>query len=161
MAAKVKLSELIFGMEIQSEEASAYFHKITGEVFVIEDRFLYLAEADDDDDDDDDYSFRPSWEEKELERAREIVETDDYLKLPTRWNVHEYNMMEGFIRTLEDNKIAGILATTIHGSGAFRRFKDSVYQFDLEKRWYEFRDEAYKEIARSWCREQGILYIED
>ncbi len=159
MAAKVKLNELIFGMEIQSDEASAYLNRITGEVFVMEDRFLYLAEADEEEEEED--SFRPSWEEEELERARAIVETDNYLKLPTQWDVHEYQMMEQFIRSLEDEKVAGLLAVTIHGAGAFRRFKDSIYQLDLEKQWYDFRDNAYKEIAREWCREQCILYIED
>ena len=41
----------------------------------------------------------------------------------------------------------------IKGHGAFRRFKDTVYDFGLDKEWYEFQAEAYKRIAIKWCEE--------
>ena len=47
-----------------------------------------------------------------------------------------------------------------HGSGPFRRFKDGLCRYDLEQEWYDFRDEAYKQIARDWCNANNIRYKE-
>ena len=59
------------------------------------------------------------------------------------------------------NKIRDILYYSIKGSGAFRRFKDNIYQYNLEEDWYRFRDEAIKRIAIEWCEDKGINYIEE
>ena len=41
-----------------------------------------------------------------------------------------------------------VLARVIQGRGDFRRFKDKLYDLNLEKQWYQYRDEAYEKIAR-------------
>ncbi len=47
---------------------------------------------------------------------------------------------------------------SLHGRGAFRRFKDTVYQFGLEKAWYGFRDDCYREVALRWCDAHDIAH---
>ncbi|MCC6568509.1 MAG: hypothetical protein IT315_04670, partial [Anaerolineales bacterium] len=49
----------------------------------------------------------------------------------------------------------------IRGSGAFRRFKDTIYRYRIEEDWFRFRDEAYKEIAVSWLKSHGFAYTND
>lgn len=46
------------------------------------------------------------------------------------------------------------------GRGAFRRFKDKLYDLNLEKHWYQYRDEAYEKIARQWCERHKIDIVE-
>lgn len=45
---------------------------------------------------------------------------------------------------------------TKRGKGAFRRFKDRLYDFDLQEKWYKYRDDCYEQIARDWCERFGI-----
>lgn len=59
--------------------------------------------------------------------------------------------MEEFIYELPAGKNQDVLARAIQGRGVFRRFKDKLYNLNLEKQWYQYRDEAYEKIARQWC----------
>jgi len=49
----------------------------------------------------------------------------------------------------------------IRGSGAFRRFKDLIYRYNIEEDWFKFKDEAYKEIAISWLESNGFGFTDD
>lgn len=81
---------------------------------------------------------------------------DHYLCLPTQWDIHEYSIMDDFIDSLEDTHIQRKLYRAINGRGAFRRFKDTVYYFGIEKEWFKYRDKAIADIARRWCKENKI-----
>ena len=52
------------------------------------------------------------------------------------------------------------LARAIRGKGAFRRFKDTVYDLGIDQQWYDFQAAAYKRKAARWCEENGIEYVE-
>jgi hypothetical protein len=81
---------------------------------------------------------------------------NDYLSLPSQYEANEYQMMEDFVSNVEDEKIAGQWSISLRGKGAFRRFKDSVILFGIDKEWYQFKNEKYKEFAVEWCEENGI-----
>ena len=49
-----------------------------------------------------------------------------------------------------------MIFAAIRGKGAFRRFKDRLYDFDLQEKWYKYRDDCYEQIARDWCERFGI-----
>lgn len=44
----------------------------------------------------------------------------------------------------------------IRGKGAFRRFKDCLFDLGMEQEWYKYRDACYEKIAREWCEKHGI-----
>jgi hypothetical protein len=46
------------------------------------------------------------------------------------------------------------------GRGAFRHFKDLATEFGIIEEWYAFRKDALREIAREWCAENGIAYLD-
>ena len=69
--------------------------------------------------------------------------------------------MERFCLFVSDEKISAVLLDKIRGSGAFRRFKDTIYRYEIEKDWFKFKDEAYKEIAISWLESNGFAYADD
>jgi hypothetical protein len=35
-------------------------------------------------------------------------------------------------------------------------FKSTIRRLKIEQKWYAFRQEALKEIAREWCPDHGI-----
>jgi len=99
------------------------------------------------------------WERDLVAIAREILaETGQYISLPTKFDIDDYSIMERFCMSLDNQKISDILCDLISGSGAFRRFKDAVYKYGVEEEWYKYRDNAIKEIAIEWCRENNIEF---
>lgn len=91
----------------------------------------------------------------------EIEENPDrYLRLPTKFEIHEYRIMEEFVWSLSEGRQQDLLERAIRGRGAFRKFKDTVYDLGLDKKWFQYEAVAYHKIAIDWCRENGIEYYE-
>jgi len=146
---KVKLSDLVEAIEFHSDEARSFIHLKKGEIYLISDEAIRIAE-----DDDHDY---PDWQKEDVKIAKDYLDNEnDYLSLPSQYEVNEHQIMEDFISNLEDEKIAGQLSISLRGKGAFRRFKDNVILLGIDKEWYQFRDERYKEFAVEWCEENEI-----
>lgn len=82
-----------------------------------------------------------------------------YLRLPTKFEIHEYHIMEEFIWTLKGER-ADKLECAIRGRGAFRKFKDTVNRIGISQQWYDFQAEYYRKLAIEWCQEHGSEYTE-
>jgi len=151
MAIRVKLDDIIEGLEFQSDESSWFLNKKTGEVVLINDYEMRAAEEGDPIED------FPDWEQDQVRIAREITaETGQYIPLPSKYEIDEYSIIERFCMSLDNQKISDILCDLISGSGAFRRFKDAIYRYEIEDEWHSYRSDALKEIAIEWCRENNI-----
>jgi hypothetical protein len=50
---------------------------------------------------------------------------------------------------------------SIHGKGAFRHFKDTLYRFGMEEQWYRFHKEALQQIAKEWLTDNNLAYQEN
>lgn len=87
-------------------------------------------------------------------------EPERFLRFPTKYEIHQYRIMEDFIDQLPPGKAQEELAYAIRGKGAFRRFKQSVRFHGLEQRWYDYLAQAYREFAIRWCAEEGLEYTE-
>lgn len=85
---------------------------------------------------------------------------EDYIPLPGQYDINEYRLMEEVIYELPAGKNPDVLTGAIQGRGAFRRFKDKLYDLNLQKQWYQYRDEAYEKIARQWCERHKIDLVE-
>ncbi len=153
----VKLSAILDGLDIMSDETHAYLDTKMGEVvFVREELNL-------DEDEENDSEERGDWESEERQVARAVAEDTEgwYLALPSKFDIHEYSIMEDFCRSLEKEEASAELFHAIQGRGAFRRFKDGIHRLGIADRWYEFRDAALKEIAVDWCTAHEIAYEDD
>ncbi len=88
-----------------------------------------------------------------------IVNWENYIELPNKWEINEYDIMEEFCGSIKNESISNALYSAIQGRGAFRRFKDAIIRFGVEGDWYKFREEALKQIAIECCEENEIKYI--
>jgi hypothetical protein len=154
MAVQVKLKNIIEGLDFQSDEQSSFLNLTTGDVVSITDEELHAAENEEPLDD------FPEWQHDAIRIAKDIVETDHYLALPDRFEIHEYQIMERFCLSIDDEDMRDDLCDAIRGRGAFRRFKDRMQVYGMAEEWYRYRDEALREIAKAWCEEHGITYTE-
>ena len=80
------------------------------------------------------------------------------MQLPSKWDVHEWELMRSFCDTVEDERMKGFLLRSIHGRGAFRRFKDELDRSGQLDRWFDFKRNALRNQAIEWCTENNIPF---
>lgn len=147
---KIKLSDLVDAIEFHSDLSESFINLKTGEIVLI---------SDDIPDDIDDEC--PDWQREHIKIKKNYLENpDDYIGLPSQYDVNEYRLMEDFVSNIDDEKIAAPLWASLKGKGAFRRFKDNIYILGVGESWYKFRDEKYKEFAREWCEDNEFAIEE-
>ncbi len=153
MTIRVKLDDIIEALEVQTDESNTFLDKRTGEVVLINDYEMRAAE------DDKPIEDFPDWEQELIIIAKEIIaETGDYIRLPSKFDINEYGIMDDFCWSLEDSDKRETLCDLIKGRGAFRRFKDAIQNYGIENDWYKYRDNALREFAIEWCQENGIEF---
>lgn len=154
---KVKLDDVIEAIELASEEGNYYYNKLTNEVIYIGEEEWRIADGCDMDDLED----YPEWQRDVIEAAIDIEENwDNYISLPTKFDIDEYDIMAEFCDSIENDRISNQLSNALNGRGAFRRFKDTVIRLNIEKKWYAYRDDALKKIAMEWCKDNSIEVVE-
>lgn len=155
MALCIKLDDIIDALECQSDESHSYMDKRTGKVILISDEELCAAENDEPIED------FPDWQQDQIKIAKEILqETGDYIGLPSKFDIHEYSIMERFCLSIDDPEISDTLYSLIKGSGAFQRFKDAIHDYGIADDWHKYRENGLKEVAIEWCQENGIDFDE-
>ena len=138
----IPLKQVIQAIEEASEVFTSFWDTKTGKT-------VYLADP-----------LMTDMTEEDKVLASAIEETPErFLRFPTKYEIHQYRMMEAFIDRLSPGKTQEELAYAIRGKGA-RRFKQSVRYHGLEQRWYDYLAEAYRELAIRWCAEKGLEYTE-
>ncbi|RMD66578.1 hypothetical protein D6833_01315 [Candidatus Parcubacteria bacterium] len=75
--------------------------------------------------------------------------------------MHEWEIMDRFARTLEDPQDREALVHALRGKGAFRRFRNAIRRLGVEEAWYDYLDQALRQIAVEWCEEEGIPFVDD
>ena len=135
----INLDIIIESLEFTSDESTYYFDRKTNETVLLSE---YA----------DDY--------QEVSKAIDEDEEDRFIPLPTQREINEYGMLRDFVESLPDGDKKYTLQMSITGRGAFRRFKDTVRHFDLEDKWYAFRDKCYARVARRWCEDNDLEYYQ-
>ena len=114
---KVKISDVVEALDFANDETEYFYSIKTGEILMVWDGMVN-GKTDPD-------------------LIEEIEENfEEYITLPGKYEIDEYNMMEEFVDNLPDGRKKGELYDAIQGRGAFRRFKDEVYELGLEQKWY-------------------------
>ena len=151
MKRRAKLSDLIEGIEFQSDERMSYLNQETGEVVSLSDEEFRAA------DEGAPIEAFPEWQRSNIRIAQEIrLGKKGYLALPSQFDLDEYHLMEEFCLSRSDAQLSDTLYAAIKGRGAFRRFKDTVHREGVSEEWYGYRDAAVRKFALGWCAEQGI-----
>ncbi len=150
VAEPVRLDEIVDQLEMQFDETSSYLDRDSGEVYCMPNDVLRQVEAGDEP------VHTAAWQEQQWEIAKRIVDGQNFVRLPTKWDVHEWEILNEFAQSVERASIRDELLDAIHGSGAFRMFKTVVRQHRMDSAWYAFRTQALRQIAIDWCEEEGI-----
>lgn len=133
---EVKLTDIIDEIDSASSGTRSYYNKKTGEI---------ITQFEDYEDNETDEELETNW--------------DQYIALPTEFDIDEYSIMEEFIGTIDNTGIRIQLGNAIIGSGAFRRFKDLINELEIANMWYDYLEKAHEKIAIEWCEDNEIGYI--
>ena len=152
----VSLQSVVNEMDVLGEEWTAYINKKTGELVTVTEEEANIVDTGGEDDE-----FIPDWQRETLPKVREVLESDDFVALPDKFEIHEYSIMERFCLSLSDEELQDELLYAIRGSGASRRFKDAIYRKEIQDDWYRFRNEALKRIATDFLESEGIPWLDD
>lgn len=149
----VSLKEIVDAMDLPNDEWVSYLNSKTGEVVTVTDEDRRLAE-----DQDIDEASLEDWERESLRVTRAVEESDDYLALPDKFEIHEWALMERFSNSQAREDPHDQLLDAIHGAGAFRSFRSTIRRLGIEDQWYAFRQSAFEDIAKDWLEAHEIPY---
>ena len=135
---KVKLSDIIDAIEMTDQYSEYFLDKETGKVEWVSDMAMT---------------------QEEQEEVYDRLDEHGFYRLPTSFDIHDYDIMEEFVYTLSGSA-RDKLASAIQGKGAFGRFKDTVIRLGIDQEWYDFQSAEYKRKAARWCEDNGIEYEE-
>jgi hypothetical protein len=160
--------ELELAFDNSSYEAHYYLDKETGEIYQVTDETRReLESVYEEYDDADDLDLRAVLAEMDMQDwmretllIADLVEThygSRIIEIPAVDGRDAYEVMEAFIDTVSDPRIADLLARAIDGRGAFRRFKDTLLEFPQEReRWFAFEQADTFARIREWLEEEEI-----
>lgn len=153
----VNLKDIIDEMDTISDDYKVFLNKETGNVVSLSVEVLSIAEESEEDEDFSDY---PEWQQDELKEALNVVVNwEDYVELPDKFDIDEYSIMEEFCDYVSNSQMGDALRHSIRGRGAFRKFKDTIQRLNIDDSWYKFKEEAFRKIAVEWCKDNYIEYV--
>ncbi|MYL50557.1 hypothetical protein GLV98_13750 [Halobacillus litoralis] len=149
----VKLNNIAGELEILMEEYMAFFDRETFAVVHFPPGMYDEVEMGEP------YETRIDWIEEDWKSAEMVVHNEErFVKLPSKWDINDYEIMEDYSYSIEDEQVRKQVLNAIRGRGAFRRFREHVEYHGLLNDWYKYKTDRYVEIAREWCEENDIPY---
>lgn len=86
------------------------------------------------------------------------VDPDTLIAIDPLDSAEVYGDMEHFVVSVRDPKARNLLSRAIAGRGAFRRFKDTLFEFPvLREDWHSFHDARMRQRAIEWLVEADLL----
>jgi predicted nucleotidyltransferase len=173
---KVDMAELGIAFEDASQMVNHYLDLETGQVIAVTNETHWSLEAiyEEYHDPDSDQPFdlaevlrqsdMADWQQEMLLDADrvEIGYGTRYIAVPHIDSHEAYRDMEHFIQTVRDTRLQGQLWRAISGRGAFRRFKDVLYDHPGEReRWFEFSERQLRQCVLDWLESVGIEPLEE
>ncbi len=154
MAARVSLTKIVDELESVFEGWLSFVNVETGEVLSLSTAVLSAAEEGPEEDEEE-YE-----DDEEYQTAVRVVTSDAYVRLPSKWDIHEWEIMRDFAEEVGPPRLRAELLDAVHGSGAFRHFKNTLRHRGIEKQWWDYRRRALREVVIEWCEEHGLAFVE-
>ena len=149
--AKLRIDQSDLLMAMESHDSSWYLDRETGEVLMVTDDDLDLAEGEDVDP----IEF-PDPEIAEIAVA--IHEgSPRYVAVDPVPSHHGFRIMEDFVATLPDGAAHRELSRALDRRRPFRSFKDALHGFpDVREAWFRYQERRMLKEARGWLEVEGI-----
>ena len=92
----------------------------------------------------------------EEDTAREATDNPDkFLAIETLSSHESFSIMEAFIETVKDKGLQRNLIHALERKRPFANFKYIIDNSAIRQNWFQFKDEAYLDIAKKWIEENA------
>jgi len=135
---KVNLSDILEAFELNDKYTEYFLDLETGEVVFINDMMMTSEEK---------------------EQITDRLDEHGFLRLPTSFDIDNYDIMSEFVSGLPDPPRSK-LEEDISGRGTFGRFKNGLRALGIEDVWYDYQNTAYRKKAIEWCEEHDLEWEE-
>ncbi|MEX0992372.1 MAG: UPF0158 family protein [Solirubrobacterales bacterium] len=97
--------------------------------------------------------------ESSLEDAWEFdIDPEELIAIDPVPSYESYGDLEDFTAEVQNSKARDLLERAIAGRGAFRRFKDTLFEFpELREAWFKFHDVRMERRAIEWLLQQELV----
>ena len=151
MPKPVSFEEVVETLDMLGDQREAFLIRETGEILLITDDDQFALDTSD-------TESIPEWQREHLVKLRKVLGTDQVVRFPASFDIHEWSIMERFCSSVPDPTARAILIDAVHGKGAFRMFHSTCQRFHLKESWYAYRRLAFEEIAREWLLDNNIPF---
>lgn len=95
--------------------------------------------------------------EDEESRRKVAATPEGYVRIEPASSREQYRWMERFVASVEDDALRERLLLAIDGKGAFRRFKDVLLSYPVEReRWFNYRANLLHFHINQWFDTKGL-----
>lgn len=133
----VTIEDILDAMEMVDQYSEFFLNETTGEIIMVSET---------------------SMSREEIEAIYDRLDDDGYFKLPTQYDIDDYNIPEDFVNNLPHSEAKDFLENAIAGRDAFEQFRQGIESYDLVDDWYQFHDRIFRMIAENWCIDNEIEY---
>jgi hypothetical protein len=145
----VKLQDVVNALEMRFDEYLQFLDLDTGDIAAVNRELPGEAEETEEEESEDD--------DEDGALAKRIAGSDQFVRLPMNYDVHEWQIMKDFALS-QEGRLRSELLDALNGRGAYRHVKDTVRHQGVEEDWYRFRTDALREIAIEWCEGNHIAW---
>jgi hypothetical protein len=132
---KVKWDHVETAFERNSPDLQSYIDKSTGDVLVVVDGVR----------------------EDDESRRRIAQSPEQFVRIEPASSREQYRWMERFVASVQDADLRERLLLAIDGKGAFRRFKDVLLSYPVEReRWFNYRSDLLHHHINEWFQAKGL-----
>lgn len=133
----VNLEDILEAMEMTDQYSEFFLNETTGEIIMVSETTM---------------------SRDEIEEIYDQLDHDGYFKLPTQFDIDDYNIPEDFVSNLPHSEAKDFLENVIAGQDASDQFRQGIESYDLVDDWYQFHDQIFRMIAENWCIDNEIEY---
>ncbi len=151
MSLPVKIDSALEALLFTEDDCTTYINKNTGEIASVSDEESNFAHQKLDE-------TTPEWIVAGIPRIKLILESEEYLEMPSKYDLHEEKVMAQFCETIEKEDIKNYLLKTLSGNTAAENFNKFVDEFELHDSWASHRNNAIKQIAIDFFTKHSIPF---
>ncbi len=146
----ISLRAVVNALEQLTDEQGAFLNRSSGEIVVLTNDELYVVEREEE------TSSFPALSAERIGQVRAVIESEDFLFLPTTFDFNEHRTMETYCASLPDESLRRQLLDAMKGEAPGNRFTDVIQSLGLEDEWRRFRTRALEALAASWLEKNGL-----
>lgn len=134
----INLEDIINELELISDDGISYLHKLSGELihltsFEIKNSLINSTKA-------------------KIDLSNENFAETDYLKLPSKKEFSEHDLMLNFLRNNPNQYICEEVTKLENEHNTnYWRLRNLILHFNIGNEWYKYKREAFQKIAIDWC----------